>query len=62
MGANGPELQLSLWSRNLFDCAYAFVRNTDLASGVAAIFNEPRTVGIDARVVFWTPSVFAPLR
>ncbi|MEH3120721.1 MAG: hypothetical protein PGN16_01885 [Sphingomonas phyllosphaerae] len=52
MGANGPELQLSLWSRNLFDRAYAFVRNTDSASGVAAIFNEPRTVGIDARLVF----------
>jgi hypothetical protein len=47
-------LQLSLWSRNLFDEAHTFVKNFNAALGRYGIFNEPRTFGIDGTVRFWT--------
>lgn len=58
LGAAGPKLELSVWSRNLLDKAYVFLRNggptvvngklTPSALGAFGIFNEPRTFGADA--------------
>jgi iron complex outermembrane receptor protein len=45
-------LQVSLWSRNLFDEAHTFVKNFNAALGRYGIFNEPRTFGIDGTVRF----------
>ncbi len=52
MGDNQPDLQLSIWSRNLLDESHAFMRNTNVALGTYAIYNEPRTFGIEANVKF----------
>jgi iron complex outermembrane receptor protein len=45
-------LQLGLWSRNLLNASFAFLRNYNAALGTYGIFNEPRTYGIDARIRF----------
>jgi iron complex outermembrane receptor protein len=43
-------LQVSLWSRNLFDESHTFVKNFNASLGRYGIFNEPRTFGINATV------------
>ncbi len=50
----GASLELSLWSRNLFNEQHTFVRShaAYAAGGDYGIFNEPRTYGIDATVRF----------
>jgi iron complex outermembrane receptor protein len=48
----GQELQLALWSRNLFNEAYAFVKNNGGPLGIYGIFNEPRTFGVEGRVKY----------
>lgn len=48
----GAKLEVSLWSRNLFDNAYVFLRNFNSALGTYAIFNEPRTFGVQGRIKF----------
>jgi iron complex outermembrane receptor protein len=45
-------LQVSLWSRNLFDEAHPFLKNFNASLGRYGIFNEPRTFGIDGTVHF----------
>jgi iron complex outermembrane receptor protein len=45
-------LELSLWSRNLFDEQHAFLKNFNSSLGTYAIFNEPRTFGLEAKVRF----------
>lgn len=52
LGEGAPALQLSVWSRNLTNKSYAFLRNTNAALGTYAIFNEPRTFGVEANVKF----------
>ena len=52
LGEGAPALQLSLWSRNLTDTSYAFLRNTNAALGTYAIYNEPRTFGFEANMKF----------
>lgn len=52
LGDGAPDLQLSVWSRNLTDHSYAFLRNTNAALGTYAIYNEPRTFGVEANVKF----------
>ena len=47
-----PDLQLSVWSRNLTNNAYIFLRNYNAALGTYAIYNEPRTFGVEANVKF----------
>ncbi|WP_421739496.1 TonB-dependent receptor [Caulobacter sp.] len=49
---DGPALQLSLWSRNLLNESHAFLKNTNAALGTYAIFNEPRTYGVELNVKF----------
>ena len=49
---NGANLELSLWSRNLFDESHVFLRNFNAALGTYGIYNEPRTFGAEARVRF----------
>jgi iron complex outermembrane receptor protein len=49
----GGRLQLSLWSRNLFNEQHAFVvMNNPTIGSLTGIFNEPRTFGLDATVQF----------
>jgi len=50
----GASLELSLWSRNLFNEQHVFYRSAAAASvaGDFGIFNEPRTFGADATVRF----------
>ena len=48
----GATLQVSLWSRNLLDESHAFLKNFNSSLGTYGIFNEPRTVGIEANVKF----------
>ncbi len=47
---NGGILEVSLWSRNLLDESHAFLKNFNSSLGTYAIFNEPRTFGLEARV------------
>ena len=48
------KLQLSLWSRNLFNEQHVFYRAgfSYGSTGLTGIYNEPRTYGIDATVKF----------
>jgi len=48
------KLEISLWSRNLFNEQHVFYRSAGAASiaGDYGIFNEPRTFGIDGTVRF----------
>lgn len=52
--ANGAALELSLWSRNLFNEQHLFVRShaAYAAGGDYGIFNEPRTFGLDGTIRF----------
>lgn len=52
LGEGAPDMQLSVWSRNLTNESYAFLRNTNAALGTYAIYNEPRTFGVEANVKF----------
>jgi len=52
LAEGSPALQLSLWSRNLTNNAYIFLRNYNAALGTYAIYNEPRTFGLEANVKF----------
>jgi iron complex outermembrane receptor protein len=54
LGASGPTAEISVWSRNLFNEAYVFLRNggptptaPKSALGAFGIYNEPRTFGAD---------------
>lgn len=50
----GAKLELSLWSRNLFNEQHLFVRSHGAyaVGGDYGIFNEPRTYGLDATLRF----------
>lgn len=50
--SNGATMQVALWSRNLTDASYAFLRNYNAALGTYAIYNEPRTYGVELNVKF----------
>lgn len=50
MSGTDATLEVSLWSRNLFNRSYAFLKNFNSALGTYAIFNEPRTFGASATV------------
>lgn len=50
--ADGPALQVSLWSRNLLNESHAFLKNYNSSLGTYAIFNEPRTYGVELNVKF----------
>ena len=52
LGEGAPDMQLSLWSRNLTNKAYVFLRNVNAALGTYSIYNEPRTFGVEANVKF----------
>jgi iron complex outermembrane receptor protein len=45
-------LEVSLWSRNLFDEEHLFVKNFSSALGTYGIFNEPRTFGVEAKLQY----------
>jgi iron complex outermembrane recepter protein len=46
-------LQLSLWSRNLFNEDHTFVVSSNAGiNGLTGIFNEPRTYGVDLTLEF----------
>ena len=50
----GANLELSLWSRNLFNEQHLFLRSAAAyaAGGDYGIFNEPRTFGLDGTIRF----------
>lgn len=48
----GGDLQIAVWARNLLDEDHAFLRNTNASLGQYAIFNDPRTYGVEARLKF----------
>jgi iron complex outermembrane receptor protein len=50
--ADGAQLQLDIWSRNLFDEKHKFVASFNAALGTYGIYNDPRTFGVEARVKF----------
>jgi iron complex outermembrane receptor protein len=50
MAGTGATLEVSLWSRNLLDKSYIFLKNFNSSLGTYAIFNEPRTFGASATV------------
>lgn len=52
LSEGAPALQLSVWSRNLTNKSYAFLRNINAALGTYSIFSEPRTFGVEANVKF----------
>ena len=52
MSGSTARLQVSLWSRNLLNEQHAFLKNFSSALGTYAIFNEPRTFGVEANVKF----------
>lgn len=45
-------LEVAVWARNLLDNAYVFLRNSNPSLGTFGIYNEPRTLGVEARVRF----------
>ena len=45
-------LEVALWSRNLLNEQHALLQNTNPALGTYAIFNEPRTFGVEARLKY----------
>jgi len=48
----GAHMAVSVWSRNLLNEQHAFLKNFNPALGTYAIFNEPRTYGIEATVKY----------
>ncbi|WP_419828095.1 TonB-dependent receptor [Sphingomonas sp.] len=52
LSGSGATLAVSLWSRNLLNKQYAFLRNFNAALGTYGIFNEPRTYGVEATMRF----------
>ncbi|WP_443478613.1 TonB-dependent receptor [Novosphingobium aerophilum] len=48
----GAKMELSVWSRNLFNKAYTYLRSYSSAIGQYGIYNEPRTYGISSTVQF----------
>lgn len=52
MAGTGAELTFALWTRNLTNYSYTFVRSHSAALGTYAIYNEPRTFGFQANVKF----------
>jgi iron complex outermembrane receptor protein len=57
LSAGAAKLEVSVWTRNLFNEAYAFLKNggptptaPKSALGTFGIYNEPRTFGIDATI------------
>ena len=46
------KLQLSLWSRNLFNEQHTFFKSGSAQSLQLGIFNEPRTYGVEATISF----------
>ena len=52
LGGGSAALQVSLWSRNLLNEQHLFLDNFNAALGHYAIYNEPRTFGVDGRVRF----------
>ncbi|HEY9235744.1 MAG TPA: TonB-dependent receptor [Phenylobacterium sp.] len=49
---DGTGMQVALWSRNLTNESYAFLRNYSSALGTFLIYNEPRTYGVEVNVKF----------
>jgi iron complex outermembrane receptor protein len=45
-------LEVALWSRNLLNEQHAFLRNFSSFLGTYAIFNEPRTFGVEASLKY----------
>ena len=52
LGGGDTALQVSLWSRNLLNEQHLFLDNFNAALGHYAIYNEPRTFGVEGRVRF----------
>jgi iron complex outermembrane receptor protein len=52
MPGTGAELIFAVWTRNLFNYSYTFVRSYSSALGTYGVFNEPRTFGFQANVKF----------
>jgi iron complex outermembrane receptor protein len=57
LSAGAAKLEVSVWTRNLLNEAYAFLKNggptptaPKSALGTFGIYNEPRTFGIDATI------------
>jgi iron complex outermembrane receptor protein len=52
MTNSDARLQIAIWARNLFNEDHAFLKNTNASLGRYAIFNEPRTFGVEGHVQF----------
>lgn len=49
LGRADATMELAVWSRNLLDESHVFYRNTNAMLGTYGIYNEPRTIGVEAR-------------
>jgi iron complex outermembrane receptor protein len=47
LAANGAQLTVAVWGRNLFNEQHAYYRSFSPLAGGTGIFNEPRTYGIE---------------
>jgi iron complex outermembrane receptor protein len=53
MGPSGAIAEFSVWARNLLDEEHLFYKSASASTGTTfGIFNDPRTVGFDARMRF----------
>ena len=52
LAQSGATIDVSLWSRNLLNRQYLFLKNFNAALGTYGIFNEPRTYGVEATIRF----------
>ncbi|HKY87426.1 MAG TPA: TonB-dependent receptor, partial [Pseudorhodoplanes sp.] len=50
--SNGASLELVVWARNLFNKSVVVARSLNSMIGSIGVFNEPRTVGVEARIRF----------
>lgn len=48
--ASSVRMSVSIWARNLLDSEYLYSRNISATNGVTGAFNEPRTLGVEAKV------------
>ncbi len=48
--ANGAEMSVSLWARNLFDSERLFWKGLDPVRGLTGFYIEPRTFGLDFKI------------
>ena len=50
--SNGASLELAVWGRNIFNESFIAARSINSSIGTIGVYNDPRTVGVEARIRF----------